>query len=436
LARGRREASANEGRVRQRSLVFIRWVAILGQVMALLVVDLALGYQLPVVPVSLIIGASAALNLYAALSHRGAVWLTEGVARAYLAFDLVQLTALLALTGGLNNPFTLLMLAPVVVSAATLSRRSTAVLSLLAVSGATALAIWHLPLPWAAPGLELPPVYLAGIWGSLVVAIVFIAAYVSSLALEARGMQAALSATQIALAREQQLSALGGLAAAAAHELGSPLGTIAVAAREMERELPPDLPADSPLREDVALLRSESQRCREILAELARQPSQDFAHPFNLLPLSALVEAALQRQSHDGLEVTATRVTDPEDAPEPETAYSPETLRGLEALIQNAIQFAQSRVELRTGWTAREASVEILDDGPGFEPTILGALGEPYVSARSAKGRALGDNMGLGIFIAERLLAHSGARVSFANRPSGGAKVVIRWQRDTLEASD
>src|SRR5690625_3203725 len=277
-------------RLRLRTLIFIRWIAVLGQVIAVAAVETALDFEIPLVPVLAVVAVLALLNLMTALRHRGTVWLSDRPGRVYLACDLLQLLVLLALTGGLQNPFAVLILAPVVVSAATLSRRSTTVLAALAVTGIALLSRVHLPLPWHEPGFQLPSIYVLGIAVSLVLAVIFTAGYVSSLALESRRLADALGATQMALAREQRLSSLAALAAAAAHELASPLATIAVVSRELERELPPDLPEDHPLREDAALLRGEAERCRRILTELANRPDAEEDTPYHHLPLAALIE--------------------------------------------------------------------------------------------------------------------------------------------------
>jgi two-component system, sensor histidine kinase RegB len=230
----------------------------------------------------------------------------------------------------------------------------------------------------------------------------------------------------MALAREQRVSALGGLAAAAAHELGSPLSTIAVAAKELAREVP----ADSPYADDVRLLVSQSRRCSEILAQLSHLPEEvDPATPFERLPLSALVELAALPHEKDDIEVDFRQHGD--GGAEPVVPRTPELLHGLGTLIQNAVQFASSRVAVETSWDAAEARVAILDDGPGFSPMVLAELGEPYVSSRSGGG----GHMGLGVFIALSLLDHSGAAVAFDNRPEGGARVVVRWDRAILDAA-
>jgi two-component system sensor histidine kinase RegB len=432
------------GRIRLRTLLTIRWIAVLGQLTALLVVQVGLEFSVPVLPAALAIAASAFLNLFAAVGHRGTVWLDDTRAGAYLGFDLAQLAILLGITGGLNNPFVVLLLAPVVVSAATLSRHVTAILAGAAVLLVTALGLWSLPLPWRETGFVLPDVYRAGIWFSLVLAIVFLALYVSSLAKEARQMADALSATQMALAREQRLSALGGLAAAAAHELGSPLGTIAVVAREIERELPTDLPQDSHLRSDIRLLQEETRRCRDILAELAARPDEDAesaeGNPYNRIPLSTLVETAAAPFLRDRIDFQVVLIPPDELSDEPVVPRLPEAVHGLGTLIQNAIQFARSRVEAEIAWTDERLVLRLADDGPGFEEAVLGALGDPYVSTggRGRAGAAKGEkHMGLGIFIAQTLLERTGARLGFANRVRergkpgglGGAEVVVTWDR-------
>jgi two-component system sensor histidine kinase RegB len=242
-------------------------------------------------------------------------------------------------------------------------------------------------------------------------------------------MSDALSATQLALAREQQLSALGGLAAAAAHELGSPLGTIAVTAREIAR----DLPADSPLAEDIHLLISETARCRDILAGLGDRPDDDTAHPFARIPFDAVVEFAASRHADDRIDIRFDANGGgglAEDGVAPMTGHRAEVVHGLGNLVQNAVQFARRQVDVITRWSDSDISVTIRDDGPGFPSRLLERLGEPYVSARDGEG----EHMGLGIFIARTLLQRTGASVDFSNLDGGGAQVVVRWRRAALEA--
>ena len=241
-------------------------------------------------------------------------------------------------------------------------------------------------------------------------------------------MSEALGATQLALAREQRLASLGALAAAAAHELGSPLATIAVTSKELAR----DLPEGRALREDVDLLISQSMRCRDILAELGRAPEADKISPFENMPLSALVEDAAEPHRNPAIKLVldaAPAAGAPEDSPEPILSRSPEIVHGLGNLIQNAIQFAKSEVVVRQRWDFSEIVVEVMDDGPGIPSYLLERIGEPYVSGRDQGGH----HMGLGIFIAQNLLARTGGELQFSNRPEGGASVAVRWTRSTVE---
>jgi len=417
--------SAMDGRVTLRTLILIRWIAIAGQLATVLVVHVGLGFPLPLGPVVAAIGASVLLNLVAMAQRGGRLRLADRDAALYLAYDMLQLTLLLYLTGGLSNPFAVLLLAPMTVGAAILSRYSVVLLTGLNLICLTALALWHFPLPWPDEGGRvLAPLYAFGMWLSLSVSSVFIAAYVFRVADEARRFADALAATQVALSREQRLGALGALAAAAAHELGTPLGTIAVVAKELLH----DLPKDSPLAEDVQLLQSQVMRCRDILADLARKPEADGGDPFERLALTALIDEAGAPHELPHIEFVVEPQPDG-DSEEPVLRRSPEILHGLGNFIQNAHQFAQRRVTVTAAWDDRTVSVSVMDDGPGFPPNVLNRIGEPYISTRAERG----GHMGLGIFIAKTLLEKTGASVGFSNNRSGGARVIVRWDRFSLE---
>ena len=419
---------AGSSGVQLRTIALIRWVAIIGQAAALLVVHFGLGFQLPILSAFAIVGAAAYFN-FLTTARRPFEQLGDLEVSGYLAFDIVQLTILLYLTGGLQNPFAFLLLAPVAVSATVLSLTSTMVLSGLALCCISALSIWHFPLPWRGPAPQLPLTYILGVWAALAIGILFFAAYTWRVAEEARRLSEALNETYLALAREQQLSAMGALAAAAAHELGSPLGTIAVTAREISR----DLPQDSPLAEDGDLLLSETARCRDILTDLAHNPAGDEA-PFSRIPLGSVIDtiADLYRVEAVNLSIVCNAFSKSAESPEPRIASVPEIIHGMRNLIQNAIQFARQEVVITIGWNDRIVEIIIEDDGPGLPLTVLGRIGEPYISAR-ADGD-LENHMGLGIFIAQTLLSRTSATVRFANTPTGsGAAVTVRWDRVDLE---
>ena len=413
-----------------RMLLLIRWVAVLGQAVALLVVHFGLGYALPILPAMAVVAASALLNVVGVVARGTTARLGEIEAASYLAYDIVQLGVLLFLTGGLENPFAILAIAPVTVAATVLSRPSIIGLSALTVTAISVLAVYHLPLPWQGEPPEFSPLFVLGIWVALIFAALFIAGYIWTVAEEARRMRDAFAATQLALAREQRVSAVGALAAAAAHELGSPLATIAVVAKELARDLPPG----SPHAEDAALLLSQSERCRMILADLAQQRVSESGSPYARLPISALVEAAGEPYRTEHVRVlyaTGAGGAGP-SGEEPQVARSPEILHGLGNLIHNAVTFARREVVVTTDWGPREITVEVVDDGPGFSPNVLARIGEPYISGRGGEAQ----HMGLGIFIAQSLLERTGARLGFGNLADGGAQVMVEWPRAALEVAE
>ncbi len=291
---------AQRGRVRLRTLCNLRWLAIGGQSAALFIVYFGFDYRLPFLACAVGIGISAVLNVVLSLSYPPSHRLSNRDATVYLAFDVLQLAALLYLTGGILNPFTLMFLAPVVIAAATLNLSNTLILGGIALVSVSVISVVHKPLPWAAgDSLDLPQLYQAGIWASLVIGIGFTSIYAWRIASEGARMSAGLAATQLALAREHRLAALGALATAAAHELGTPLGTIAVVARELERALPPD----SAEAEDVRLLRAQAERCRAILARLAN-PEEAMLGATARLPLGALLDDIAAPYRGEDVEIT------------------------------------------------------------------------------------------------------------------------------------
>ncbi len=408
--------------------------------MAIFIVFFGLKYQMPIGQCLMVIAVAIAFNAVMLFLYPSIHMLSEREASAHLAFDIMQLTAMLALTGGIENPFAILYLAPVVISATNLSLTSTLRLALLAFISISVIAFLHWPLPWDPQNpLLLPPLYIAGVWIALTLGIGFCLIYAWRTAEEARLMQTALAATQSALEREQRLSDLGALAAAAAHELGTPLGTIAVVARELER----DMPAGSAWSEDVKLLRSQAERCREILTRLSQQGTgADENTVAQRLPLAALIDEIAEPHRGFGIDVnvhangTGALVV----------VRNPEVVHGIGNLIENAVDFANTRVDIEAVWTDEKVDMTISDDGTGFNAEILARLGEPYVTSRAglesnrkegapanlhADGHA---GMGLGFFIAKTLIERIGGTISFGNKPKGGAIVRMSLPRKNLES--
>ena len=418
-------------RLRLDTLVRLRWMAVFGQSMAVMVTHYLLGFSLPIGFCFLAISTSAWLNIGVRVRFPISQRLSDPAAFALLAYDVLQLSGLLFLTGGLANPFSILFLAPIMISAVSLSWQRTLWLVALMITMATLLGFHHLPLPWF-PGeeLELPFLYVAGIWIALVLGAGFVAVYAARVAGEARQLSDALAATELVLAREQHLTQLDGLAAAAAHELGTPLATITLVVKEMVRQGP----ADGPFAEDVRLLAQEVQRCRGILSKIASLGDDD-AGMFDEMTLGHLVEEAVEPQRDFGVEI---HVEAQGTGPEPVCRRNPGMVYGLGNLVENAIDFARSEVRIRCSWDEATVSITIRDNGPGFSPDVLLRLGEPYVTSRGGPRRAKseeGSGLGLGLFIAKTLLERSGATVIPGNaaEASGGALVRLVWQRSIFE---
>jgi two-component system, sensor histidine kinase RegB len=423
--------------VRLDTLLRLRWLAVIGQTTAVLVVYLGLDFELPIWACLAVIALTAWLNVALRLRFRMTQRIEPDRAAWLLAFDIAELAILLFLTGGLENPFAFLFLGPVLLSATALPPRLTLMLGGFAAACATVLIFVHYPLPWDADQpIELPPIYTMGVWLSLLLAIGFIGAYAWQLTEEARQLADALAATELVLAREQHLSQLDGLAAAAAHELGTPLSTITVIAKEIEREMAPD----SPHADDVKLLREQAQRCRGILAKLTQLSAS--AEPFDRMPLSALIEETVAPHRNFGVAIKVALAPQPAspDAAEPIGRRNPVILYGLGNLLENAVDFAGEQVEVTAEWSAEEISLTINDDGPGFAPEIMERIGEPYVTGRRSLRHSVdveAGGLGLGLFIAKTLLERSGARLVFTNRtaPAQGACVRVRWARADFEKS-
>ena len=319
------------------------------------------------------------------------------------------------------------------ISASALTPRATVLLAVAATVIITLLAGYSVPLRLVSGEvLAVPAVLAAGTWTALVIGTAFLAIYARRVAHETFAMSQALAATQMALAREQQLSALGGVVAAAAHELGTPLATIKLAATELVEEL-----AGQPaLQEDAALVRAQADRCTEILRAMGPQGKQDALVRF--APFSSVVEEAAAPHAERGIAIV-TRIEGRRRASRP-MARSPEIVQGLRNLVQNAVDFAATTVWIDLDWDEAELRLRIGDDGPGYPPELIGRIGDPFVRKRPPAVERPGyAGMGLGLFIAKTLLERSGAQVVFANaadspssrdrpRPTG-AIVLVAWPR-------
>mgnify|MGYP001813322701 FL=1 len=424
-------------------MILLRWFAIAGQLAAITVAQQFYGLRLELGLCYLAIGASAIANLVAIFVFPENKRLTETQNMLMVLFDLLQLSFLLFLTGGLHNPFALLMLGPVTISAAALTLRSTVVLGGCAILLVSFLAQFHFPLRTEQGFiLAIPDVFIFGNWIALIIAIVFISAYSIRITSEVNSMSDALSATQMALSREQKLTDLGGVVAAAAHELGTPLATIKLASGELFEEL-----GDRPeLQEDAALIREQADRCRDILRDMGRAGKDDLH--LRQAPLRAVLEEAAEPHMDRGKEIEF-EMMGPEMA-QPSILRKPEIIHGVRNLVQNAVDFAHQQIWVEASWTDDAIALRIMDDGHGFPPQLIGRIGDPFMKRRkssSDKSRRPGyEGMGLGLFIAKTLLERSGAELSFANGREDGARgpvgndrgigavVEVKWQRQDIDA--
>ncbi|TDR89255.1 ActS/PrrB/RegB family redox-sensitive histidine kinase [Enterovirga rhinocerotis] len=415
-------------RLKVDTLVRLRWLAVTGQCLAVALVKFQLGYKLPFAFCVLAIAASVAVNLWLQLRSPASYRLSDDFAFALLAFDIVQLAVLLFLTGGLQNPFAILFLAPVLMSAASLSPMRTLGLGLVAAACASILARYHMALPWSPPGgLDLPWMYVAGIWAAILLGLAFTGAFAYRIAEEARQLGDALAATELVLAREQHLSQLDGLAAAAAHELGTPLATIRLVAKELANQAEPD----SAIAEDIALLRGEVERCRVILSKLTSLGDDDEAGFFAIMSLGQLLEEVAGPDRALDVEIEVERSG---EGTEPMCRRSPGLIYGLGNLLDNAADFARTKVSMTARWTDETVSIEIADDGPGFAPDVLLRIGEPYVTTRGRGRDGEGSGLGLGLFIAKTLIERSRGNLTLLNAgPQGGAVARIVWAREEFE---
>lgn len=401
--------------LRLQTLILLRWLAIGGQLMAIAVATRVYDITLPLGFCFLAVGAAVIANLVTITIYPPNKRLSENEAQLTLLFDLSQLCFLLFLTGGLTNPFALLILAPVTVSASALHLRSTMMIGGLAILFVTLIGAFSVPMRDAAGvPVRVPALFEFGFWLSLVIGIVFLGLYSRRVSTEMRSMSDALLATQMALAREQKLTDLGGVVAAAAHELGTPLATIKMVSAEMIDELEDG----SSLQEDARLIREQADRCRDILRSMGKAGKDDLH--MRQAPLGAVLREAAEPHLARGKTVhfalTPAETADPQ---EPMILRRPELIHGLRNLVQNAVDFAQRQVWVEARWTATGLTIRIVDDGAGFPPHLLGRIGDPFV--RSRRDDSVGavrpgyEGMGLGLFIAKTLLERTGAELSFAN---------------------
>ncbi len=417
-------ASAHRGGVRLGTLVMIRWMAVLGQMLALLTVHYGLGFDIHPEYTFTVVFLSGMMNLWLSLREDTNTRLTNKQSTLQMVFDLFHLATLLFLTGGLANPFTVLMLAPSSVSASILGQKSTKLLIFVSIALITALAFTPFELPWGGTPPEVHTILKIGIWISLCFTLVFLAVYMARVGSEGRDRARALAATRAALEHEQRMAELGTLAAAAAHELGTPLGTILLVAKELEAQWQDK---DEQSKLDLELIIDQTSRCRDILAEISQKRRAGDADHFTYLGIEAILREAGAPHEKRGVQVNYSS----EGTPDLILKRTPEQIHAFRTIIENAAGFAETQVNIHAQWDENHLQVYVEDDGPGFDVLIIKRLGEPYVTTRQPTPGKDGG-LGLGLFISKTLLERTGATINFKEANLGGARVELNWPRSVL----
>ncbi len=430
----------------KNTLTILRYIAIFGQFLAIGTVYYYLKLPFPILESYLIISLGLATNLYLQFGVK-INQLKDFYAAPFLLYDLIQLSALLYLTGGIFNPFSFLLIIPAIVSSTFLSMGTTIILGVITSILLLTISFFYLPLPGEEMNLlHFPNFYKIGIIISILIGLIFLSYFGIRFAGEKKKTEEAFKKLQEVIYKEYELESLGGQAAAAAHSLGTPLATIKLASSELMDELKDK----KELWEDAVLIRDQADRCRDILQSMG-QAGKDDQHMRNA-PVSEVIREAAEPHSDRGKEIIfELNLKSKEDISQPLIQRRPEIIHGLRNMIQNAIDFANNKVWIVLSWSETDIKITINDDGPGFPLQMISRIGDPFVSYRKASSPRLKQidyqGMGLGLFIAKTLLERTNAKLSFSN---GGAKeiensknvtqigaiVEIVWLRSDIEAQN
>ena len=412
--------------IRARTLINLRWIAVLGQTITCLVVDNFFGFQLPWLEILLTILALIISNLFLYPRYSVNSRLSETSTTFVIAGDILQLALLIFFTGGLSNPFVVLFITPIAITVTSLPIRSTSILIILTIIFITILGFFNYPLENDLTNLFVPPIFILGMWVSLFVTILFLSFYAGGLTDESRKISAALKVAENLLVREKNLSSLDGLAAAAAHHLGTPLGTISLIANELKN----DDGVNESAKKDLMILSQEVDKCKKILGSLGEKPSSD-DDLITKIELQALLEELCELIKIKEIKFSINFNEGDLGIKEILLTRRSELLLGLANIIENAADFAKSTVELNVSKKDKFINLEINDDGKGFSNSILSRIGDPYVSSRS-KSSNNRDGLGLGFFISKTLLERLNITLQAYNKvyPDHGAIVLIRIPLD------
>ena len=411
----------------RKTLVTLRWIAIIGQFTAINLVYFYLKLDFPVVFAHLILFLGFLTNAYLNFGIRSII-LKDFYASIFLVYDLIQLTALLYLTGGISNPFSILLIIPTIVSSTFLSMGTTIILGILTIIFLFVLTIFHYPLPGIHDhSITFPKLYLTGYFLAIIVGLVFLSYFGIRFSGASKRRSDAITKLQQVIAKEYELESLGGQAAAAAHSLGTPLATISVVASELKKELG----KNNQHTKDIELLISQTKRCGEILKKISKKQIKEDQF-FSKTQIEDLINEIIDsfRESSSKKLVLNSK----ENKNKFNFQRSPELIYGLRNFIGNAVKFSKSSVEINVKSDSQNLVVSIDDDGPGFPEDIKEILGEPYIKSKSLEVNS-NTGTGLGTFLGKTLLERKSANVSFLkNDKLGGASVSIIWKVKDLKS--
>ncbi len=400
------------------NLIKIRWIAIFGQFFAVFIVSTIINIQIPFIETLTIILLSVAVNFYSYFEERKNKSISNIKAFSFLLFDTLQLGFLLFLTGGIVNPFSILILAPVITSASYLPALMTVILSTISIFIIIILNFYFIPLNLGKE-FYLPQIYNFGLVASLIITVIFIAIYAYLFASSSRKISNALSISKLQILNQKKITEVGSLSAAAAHELGTPLNTIFLILNDLLKEK--KLIDDKNIVKDIILLKSQAERCKEILQRFSKNPLKLRDKFLEKVKITDLIKINFEKFNKDKkLNINKTPKNN-----EPEIIYKDEIMYALGNIIQNAIFYSRKFVTVELNYNKKNVKITITDDGSGFSKEIIDKLGEPYISKNN-------QGMGLGIFIAKNLIVNMGGNLAFYNSKDDKAVVEITFDNSIL----
>ena len=400
------------------NLIKIRWIAILGQLLAIFAVLFIFKIKIPFFEALVIILLSIVINFYSYFEERKNKTISNIKAFLFLLFDTLQLGILLFLTGGIINPFSILILAPVITSASYLPALLTVVLSLISIITIIVLNFFFIPLDLGNQFI-IPQIYNFGVVISLIITVIFIAIYAYLFASSSRKISNALSVSKLQILNQKKITEVGSLSAAAAHELGTPLNTIFLILSDLLKN--EKLNEDQNIYKDIKLLKSQAERCKEILKKLSKNPLKLKDNFFEKVKISDLIKINFDKFNKN----KELRICDIILKPEPEIIFRDEMMYALGNIIQNAIFHSKKFVTVELNYHKKNVEILIKDDGIGFSKDIVDRLGEPYISKNN-------NGMGLGIFISKNLIENMGGKIKFYNSKGNSGIVEIIFENSIL----